>query len=169
MDRPFATENDITFEEADILDTIEIVLGSENRPHERLDNEVHFSAPTPWCNLHGLIVVQEDAPAITFQFLFELKAPSLRKADVNSLVCLLNEACWLGHFEIGNEDIPVSWRFTMPLIGRPDPEPAEIAAIIGAGMDVCGKFYPAFNFLLWAGKSPQEAAEAALFETAGQA
>ncbi|MCU0882548.1 MAG: YbjN domain-containing protein [Hyphomonadaceae bacterium] len=169
MDRPLATVDDPLFADGDILDTVEAVLVSENRPHERLDNEVHFATPTPWCNLHGLVAVQDDMPAFTVQFVFELKAPVQRRADINALVALLNEACWLGHFEPGSEDVPISWRFTAPLIGRNDPEPAEMAAIIAAGVDVCSKFYPAFNFLLWAGKSPQEAAEAAMFETLGQA
>jgi hypothetical protein len=169
MNRPFETLDDGPFEEADLLDTVEAVLVSEQRPHERVDNEVHFAAPTPWCNLHGLVAVQDDMPAFTVQFVFELKAPQQRRNDINALVALLNEACWLGHFEVGGDEVPISWRYTAPLIGRPDPEPAEIAAIIASGVDVCGKFYPAFNFLLWAGKSPQEAAEAAMFETMGEA
>ena len=33
----------------------------------------------------------------------------------------------------------------------------------------CERFYPAFQFLLWGGKKPQEAVEAALLETVGTA
>jgi hypothetical protein len=44
-----------------------------------------------------------------------------------------------------------------------------VAAILAAGVEACERFYPAFNFLLWAGKTPEEAAQAALFETAGEA
>ena len=31
------------------------------------------------------------------------------------------------------------------------------------------RFVPAFNFLIWAGKSPEEAMDAAMFETDGEA
>jgi hypothetical protein len=169
MDHPASDLITTSFDEADVLETVETLLTSENRPWERMGDEVHFAATGQWCNLHGIASLQAEAPSLTVQLLFELKAPPQRRADVEALVGLMNEACWLGHFELGGDDVPVSWRFTLPLIARADPEPAEIAAILGAGVDACGKLYPAFNFLLWAGKSPQEAAEAALFETAGQA
>jgi hypothetical protein len=75
----------------------------------------------------------------------------------------------LGHFELSSDDNALSWRAVVPLIGRDTPEPAEVAAILAAGVEACERFYPAFNFLLWAGKTPEEAAQAALFETAGEA
>ena len=33
----------------------------------------------------------------------------------------------------------------------------------------CERFYPAFQHVIWAGKTPSEAIEAAVFETAGEA
>ena len=33
----------------------------------------------------------------------------------------------------------------------------------------CERFYQAFQFVLWAGKSAREALDAAMFETSGQA
>jgi hypothetical protein len=36
-------------------------------------------------------------------------------------------------------------------------------------MDAVNMFVPAFNFVIWAGKSPAEALQGALFETSGEA
>jgi len=33
----------------------------------------------------------------------------------------------------------------------------------------CERFYPAFQFLVWGGKSPSEALDAAIIETVGEA
>jgi hypothetical protein len=40
-----------------------------------------------------------------------------------------------------------------------------VAAILAAALDAADQFLPAFNFVVWAGKSPEEAVNAVLFET----
>lgn len=169
MDRQFRLQHDDLFEDADALDTVEAVLSADSRAYERLDEEVHFAAAMTYCDLHGVFVAREDAPSLALSLIFDLKAPRLRRGDITSLLALLNEALWLGHFELSSDDNALSWRVVVPLIGRGGPEPAEVAAILAAGVEACERFYPAFNFLLWAGKTPEEAAQAALFETAGEA
>ncbi|MEN9856271.1 MAG: hypothetical protein RLZZ157_1397 [Pseudomonadota bacterium] len=169
MDRHFSQFDETFFEDADILDVVEAVLSAETKAFERLDEEVHFAAAITYCDLHGIFLAREDAPSLALRLIFDLKAPRMRRADIASLLALLNEALWLGHFELSSDDNTLSWRMVVPMIGRDGPEPAEVAAILAAGVDACERFYPAFNFLLWAGKTPEEAAEAALFETAGEA
>jgi hypothetical protein len=44
---------------------------------------------------------------------------------------------------------------------------AEI--LIQAAIAECERFYPVFQFVLWAGKRPVEAIELAMLETAGEA
>jgi hypothetical protein len=36
-------------------------------------------------------------------------------------------------------------------------------------LDACERYYQAFQFVLWAGKSATEALDAVMFETSGQA
>jgi hypothetical protein len=155
MDRQYTQSDENYFDDADALDVVEAVLSADTKPYERLDEEIHFAAAISYCDLHGIFVAREDAPSLGLSLIFDLKAPRLRRGDIASLLTLLNDA--------------LSWRMVVPLIGRDIPEPAEVAAILAAGVEACERFYPAFNFLLWAGKSPEEAAEAALFETAGEA
>ena len=169
MDRQYTQIDDNFFDDADTLDVVEAVLSADTKAYERLDEEIHFAAAISYCDLHGVFVAREDAPSLALSLIFDLKAPRLRRGDIASLLALLNEAIWLGHFELSSDDNSLSWRMVVPLIGRDTPEPAEVAAILAAGVDACERFYPAFNFLLWAGKTPEEAAEAALFETAGEA
>jgi hypothetical protein len=169
MDSQFSHLDEPFFDDADALDVVEAVLSADSKAYERLDEEVHFAASIAYCDLHGVFVSREDAPSLALSLIFDLKAPRLRRGDIASLLSLLNEALWLGHFELGSDDHALSWRMVVPLIGRDTPEPAEVAAILAAGVDACERFYPAFNFLLWAGKTPEEAAQAALFETAGEA
>jgi hypothetical protein len=169
MDRHYASTDETFFEDADTLDVVEAVLSADTKAYERMDDEIHFAASITYCDIHGVFVARDDTPSLALNLIFDLKAPRLRRGDIASLLALLNEALWLGHFELASDDHALSWRMVVPLIGRDTPEPAEVAAILAAGIEACERFYPAFNFLLWAGKTPEEAAQAALFETAGEA
>jgi hypothetical protein len=40
--------------------------------------------------------------------------------------------------------------------------------LVGA-IHACERYYPAFQFVVWAGKSASEAMSAAMFDTAGEA
>ncbi len=164
---------DLSFEEhhdeADPLDAVELVLSSEQRPFERADDEVHFAAQTQYCDLHGAFTWRSELPALMFTLAFEMKAPRNRRADIALLITLLNETLWLGHFDLWSEDGAVVYRCALPCIGRDAPEAGEVAAMLAAGLQAAERFYPAFNFLLWAGKSAEDAAQAVLFETAGEA
>ena len=161
--------NEDIFETGETLDSVEAVLMSQSRPYERVDGEIHFSSTTTYTEMHGIFALREDKSSCALSYIFEQKVPNPRRVDVQSLISILNETLWLGHFEISSIEENIVWRHVISLIGRPDPEPQEMAAIMAAGAEACERFYPAFNFLLWAGKTPQQAAQAALFETSGEA
>ena len=57
----------------------------------------------------------------------------------------------------------------MPMIGREEISVGEVQAMLAAALDAADRFQPAFSFLILAGLAAEEAAEAALFETAGEA
>jgi hypothetical protein len=46
---------------------------------------------------------------------------------------------------------------------------AQCEALLHLAVEACEHYYPAFQFVLWGGKSAREAMAAALFEVAGQA
>jgi len=160
---------DYLIDDEDPLESVEHVLASEQRAYERAEDEVHFAASTDWCDLHGVFEWRSEAPALTLSLAFDLRTQASRRMEVSRLLVLLNASLWLGHFDLDPEDGSILWRATVPVIDRPAPTTSEAAAILAAGLEACTRFYPAFNFLVWAGKSPEEAAAAVLFETVGEA
>ena len=46
---------------------------------------------------------------------------------------------------------------------------ALLLPAVQAAREAGDRFYPAFQYLVWGGKSVEEAAQAAMFETAGEA
>ncbi|NNE41546.1 MAG: hypothetical protein HKN14_11595, partial [Marinicaulis sp.] len=76
---------------------------------------------------------------------------------------------WTGHFDLWTEDNAIVFRNAAILPENGTIEPGQAVAFIRAAGEAIDRFYPAFNFLVWGGKKPNEALEASLFETAGNA
>ncbi len=153
----------------DPLDIVEQVLSLEGLSFERAEDELHFAAPGSWSDIHGCFAFRDDLPTVTLTVGFDLRVPQTRRDAVCRLIALINENLWIGHFEVWADDGALAFRHSAPLIDRDEPSPGEITAMFAAAVDAANRFYPAFNFVIWAGKSPEEALAAAMFDTAGEA
>ncbi|MDZ4759487.1 MAG: YbjN domain-containing protein [Alphaproteobacteria bacterium] len=166
-----STLNQLTLETPEnSLDVVEQTLLAADWACERAeDGVIHCAAMTRWGECAGMFAWRDEPASIHFSLSLDLRAPNARKAAIWDLLCKINERLWLGHFDYWADDGVAVFRHTIPMLDRLSPEPGEIAAIIAAGMDAADQFLPAFNFVVWAGKSPAEAIAAVLFETAGEA
>lgn len=156
--------------DADPLAVIESSLEIAGWPHER-DEEtaIQCVVPTRWGDMGGLFVWRDNPSAVHFSLTLDIKARAEKSVQISELVMMINERCWLGHFDYWPDEGVILFRHTLPLIGRDEPTEGEVSAVMSAAADSAEKFIPAFNFLIWAGKSPKESMEGALFETHGEA
>ena len=86
----------------------------------------------------------------------------------------INEQLWIGHFEMWAADGTLLFRHATLLDSPDDDDVVDLTLgqaemLVDAAIDECERFYPVFQFVLWAGKSPAEAIEAALLDTVGEA
>ena len=160
-----------TFEAADTaLDVIEQCLTSSDWSSERGEGStLHCAAPTRWGECGGMFAWRDNPNAVHFTLSAELRAPGVRQLEIVRLLSLVNERLWLCHFEYWSHEGVVMFRHTLPMLDRPGPEPGEIVALITAATEAVDRFLPAFNFVVWAGKSAEDAVEASLFDTCGEA
>jgi hypothetical protein len=61
------------------------------------------------------------------------------------------------------------FRHALVLAGGVEASRRQCEALLATALESCERYYPAFQFVIWAGKPAREALEAAMFETAGQA
>jgi hypothetical protein len=61
------------------------------------------------------------------------------------------------------------YRHAFPLRGAGQIKPQQVEDLLEVAISECEKFYPAFQFVIWGGKDPQEAMEASVLETIGEA
>ena len=155
----------------DPMDTVEAVIGSDDRfmCERSEEGDVHFSFKSAWGETCGYFSFREELPALLFTLGFELQAPPSRLGEATRLAAQINENLWLGHFDVWSDDGTIIFRHAMPMIGRTEISIGEVQAMLAAALDAADRFQPAFQFLILASMPAAEAAQAALFETVGEA
>lgn len=156
--------------EIDPLEALEAVADELALSVERVDaDELHVAIPGLWRDAGFWFTWRPELSTLQMGAPLDLKAPAGRLNDMARLVAMVNERLWIGHFDLWTDDSSIVFRnaAVLPADGRLDQGQAEI--LINGAREAIDRFLPAFNFLIWGGKSPQEALEASMFETAGNA
>ncbi len=154
----------------DALDMVEACLESAGWEHQRdEDTSLQCIAQSRWGEMGALFASRREPPALHFTLTLDLKPTPARSNAIAKLVLMANERLWLGHFDYWIDDNILLFRHTIPMLDRDEPDPGEIRAVLAAATDAVNMFVPAFNFVIWAGKTPEEAIDGALFETDGEA
>jgi len=162
--------DDVALSVADPLDAVEQAVIAEQYPYDRDENgELHLSTPGAWRDHQIWFAWRPELEALHVCSSLDLKVPANRFREVCELVARLNEKLWIGHFDVWAEDGSIVYRHAVALPGSENVSAAQAAALIAAAREAGERFYPAFHFLVWGGKGPEEAAAAAMFETAGEA
>lgn len=156
--------------EIDPLEALEAVADELALSVERVDaEELHVAIPGLWRDAGFWFTWRPELSTLQMGAPLDLKAPAGRLNDMARLVAMVNERLWIGHFDLWSDDSSIVFRnaAVLPADGRLDTGQAEI--LIKGAREAIDRFLPAFNYLIWGGKSPQEALEASMFETAGNA
>jgi hypothetical protein len=152
------------------VDIIEQVAALEDWVFERAgDDEITISATGRWADYHVSFSWMEEVEALHLACAFDLKVADARRVEVTRLLASVNELMWLGHFDLWSREGVVMYRHALLLAGGVEPSSAQVGAMLSAAMEACDRYYQAFQFVVWAGKSAQEALDGALFETRGEA
>ncbi len=61
------------------------------------------------------------------------------------------------------------YRYAFLLRGTPGPSSEQIDELVQIAIAESDRFYPAFQFVIWGGKSPNDAVSCALIDPAGEA
>lgn len=159
-----------TEQPANPVDVIEQIASRHGWQFEREDeNEISISVGGHWCEYRVSYTWLDEVEALHLACAFDLKVPERRRAEITKMIVKLNEQMWVGHFDYWAGESAVMFRHSLLLPGATQPQPDQCAALIRIAVEACERYYQAFQFVVWAGKSASEALDTALFETAGEA
>jgi len=154
----------------DPLDVVERMAAGNNWPFERPgEDEIALVVTGHWTTYQVSFTWMGDIEALHLACAFDMKVPEGRRAEVQRLIALVNEQLWIGHFDVWTQNGTVMFRHALVLTGGVAASGRQCEAVLGTALDTSERYFPAFQFVIWAGKSAREAMEAAMFETSGQA
>ena len=150
------------------LDTVEIVASLRDWTYERSETEVSILAKGKWSDYQISVTWVDDYEGINIVCGFDLKFQNIHKDKILELVTSINNQMWLGHFDVWADEGIVLYRNTS-LFNRDRVSQEQLDNVMVRAVSACDQFFPAFQYILWAGKNSKEALEAVLFNTEGEA
>lgn len=152
------------------VDSIETIAALNDWAFERAgDDEITISVAGGWSEYHVSFSWMPDLEAVHLACAFDLKISKERRTEVMRLLSLINEQMWIGHFDLWNEEGLIMFRQALLLSGGAEPNSHQVESLLATSIEACERYYQAFQFVVWAGKSAADALATVMFETKGHA
>lgn len=150
------------------IDIIEDVIATKEWVYDRrCETELAVEAPGSWCDYGIFFAWSEDLSALHFSCALDMRVQSRLMTQVYELLAKLNERLWMGHFAIWVEEGIPMFRHTVRLPDRFDMD--QISELMELAMTECERYYPAFQFVIWGGRTAEDAIQSSLLDTVGEA
>ena len=152
------------------VDVVEQLAALNEWSFDRDDqDEISISVEGGWASYHIAFTWLAELESLHVACAFDLKVPERRRSEMLALISLINEQLWVGHFDLWSSDSVIMFRQALTLAGGAAASRPQCEAILANAVTACERYYQAFQFVVWAGKSAREALDGAMFETMGEA
>ena len=152
------------------IDLIEQIAGAHGWSFERsADYEIAAEISGRWTDYRLFFSWLDDISAMHFACAFELTVPDYRRSAFNDLMARVNEQLAVGHFDLwADRGLPV-FRHSMLLRGVSGASVEQVEDMVEIALVESERFYPAFNYVVWGGRTQEQAFDAAMIDTMGEA
>jgi hypothetical protein len=163
-------EFDMAEREANPVDAVEHMAEANDWVFDRTgEDEITISVSGGHTDYHVSFTWMEEIEGLHLACAFDFKVADRRRGEILELLARVNEQLWIGHFDLWAKEGVVMFRQTLVLSGGSDVSHSQIEVLLRTAVETAERYYPAFQFVVWAGKSATEALDAVLLETAGSA
>lgn len=132
-------------------------------------DEISISVAGGWSDYAVAFTWLPDVEAVHTACSFQLKMPEARRTEIAALVSLINEELWIGHFDVWPDAEVVMFRHAILLAGGAALNAHQCQTALTIAVRACERYYQAFQFAVWAGKTGQEALATVMLEPQGRA
>jgi len=152
------------------IDALESYFEARGWQAERLgEDEIVTTVQGSWTQYELRGVWRPDDGVLQFLALPDIRVPADKRAALYEAIGLINEQLWLGHFEMYPDSGQIIYRHGLLLRGAIGATPEQCEALVQAALEACDRYFSAFQFVIWAGKSAAEAAATVVYECQGSA
>jgi len=152
------------------IDLLEQIVATNEWAFDRYaDDEMNVGIEGTWTRYHLWFAWRQQQHSLQISCAFDLKVPREKTGAMHSLLALMNERLWLGHFDLWAQEGLLMFRHAQLYTGGVAATTEQMEELVSVALRESERFFPAIQFVLWGGKSPTEAIAAAMLETEGEA
>ena len=151
------------------VDLVETITNSHDWAFERSTrDELSLCVTGTWSDYNISLNWRDDLESLHLACAADLKVSDNRLAEVYRLMAIINEQLWIGHFDLWRSENLLLFRHGL-MLNDADMTVGQCEALLQAALETCERYFQAFQFVIWAGKSAEDALAAIMFATEGQA
>lgn len=143
-----------------------IAVAESYRYEREGDNGLHIDLTGLRCDHDLSLSWCPESEVLSVFILFDGRIPGGRSPEICRLLSLLNERLVAGHFDFYDRTGGLVFRHAVTLKGGVALGTDQALDIMAQALDAAERGYPATQYVVWAGKSPEDALAEALVDIA---
>ena len=152
------------------IDIVENLAAQHAWEFDRVtDDQIAMAVEGQWRTYSLTLAWSEQDETLRLICTFEMEPPLEKMAALYEVLNRCNDMVWTGAFTYWSEQKLMVWRYGLCLAGGQIAGAEQIDRLIAAAVTAAERFYPAFQLVAWADKSPADAMRVAIAEAYGRA
>lgn len=164
------SEDFLSTEDLHPIDIVETLAEHHDWEFDRVtDDQIAMAVEGQWRTYSLTLAWSAHDETLRLICTFEMEPPVQRMGEFYDVLNRCNDLVWTGAFTFWEEQKLMVWRYGLVLSGGQVATPEQIDRLIGSAVVAAERFYPAFQLVSWAEKTPAEAMKVAIAEAYGRA
>jgi hypothetical protein len=152
------------------IDLVEHIAAHHEWEFDRIaDDQIAMAVEGQWRTYSITLAWSAYDETLRLICTFEMEPPEDRLPAIYDTLNRVNDLCWAGGFTFWAEQKMMVYRYGLVLAGEQIAGPEQVDTMISAAVKSCERFYPAFQLVTWADRTPADALQVAIAEAYGRA
>jgi len=152
------------------IDIVENLAAQHDWEFDRVtDDQIAMAVEGQWRTYALTLAWSAQDETLRLICTFEMEPPTDKMAALYEVLNRCNDLVWTGAFTYWAEQKLMVFRYGLCLAGGQMVASEQIDRLISGAITASERFYPAFQLVSWADKTPAEAMKVAIAEAYGRA
>ena len=164
------SEDFLSHDDLHPIDIVETLAESHAWEFDRVtDDQIAMAVEGQWRTYALTLAWSASDETLRLICTFEMEPPEGKLPALYDVLNRCNDMVWTGAFTWWAEQKLMVWRYGLCLAGGQIAGPEQIDRLISAAVMASERFYPAFQLVAWANRTPADALKVAIAEAYGRA
>ncbi|MFV2001826.1 MAG: YbjN domain-containing protein [Paracoccaceae bacterium] len=164
------SQNDYLCDDLHPIDIVENLAEHHDWDFDRVaDDQIAMTVKGQWRTYSITLAWSEFDETLRLICTFEMEPPSDRMAELYETLNRTNDMCWAGAFTFWSAQRLMVYRYGLVLAGGQTAGSEQIDTLLKMAVESAERFYPAFQLVAWAGRTPENAMQVAIGQAYGRA